>query len=348
MSKEVYYSDYLQLDKILNAQKPESVAAGKPAHDEMLFITVHQVYEIWFKQILHEMGSILEILSKDSIADNSSDLPAMVHRLERCNVIMQLAIDQISLMETMTPLDFLDFRNLLRPASGFQSMQFKILEASLGLRMEDRHGKEYYVSQLREEDRQKILDLEGKSTVREGIIKWLERLPFFIQKFYWHKYEPVFPQDKDDQPFWNDYYYLYQSTLTKGEEKNMELFEELFYTDRETGHLLSKKAMRAALFIMLYRDYPLLQMPFKLITELMDLDELLSTWRFRHFNMVRRTIGRRVGTGGSTGQYYLKGALERHYIFGDFADMTSFLIERSKLPTLSPEFRHMLGFEYDA
>ncbi len=347
MSKEVYYGEYLQLDKILNAQAPESFATEKPAHDEMLFITIHQVYEIWFKQILFEAQSVIDILSKPAIVDNSSDLPAMVHRLKRCNTIMQLAVDQVSLMETMTPLDFLDFRNLLRPASGFQSMQFKILEAKLGLRMEDRHGKEYYVSQLKEEDRKKILELDNCKTMRDGIIQWLERLPFFIQNHFWKTYQPIFPMDKDDQPFWNDYYYLYQSTLTQGEEKNMELFETYFYNDTREPQLLSKKAMRAALFIMLYRDFPLLQMPFQLITELLDLDELLSTWRFRHFNMVRRTIGRRVGTGGSTGQYYLKGALDRHYIFGDFADMTSFLIERGKLPVLSAEFKHMLGFEYD-
>jgi tryptophan 2,3-dioxygenase len=95
---------------------------------------------------------------------------------------------------------------------------------------------------------------------------------------------------------------------------------------------------------LLYRDYPLLQMPFQLISSLLDIDESLSTWRYRHMHMVHRMIGSRTGTGGSTGKDYLSGALAKHYIFSEFAELTSFMIERNKLPQLSPALKARLGF----
>jgi tryptophan 2,3-dioxygenase len=98
------------------------------------------------------------------------------------------------------------------------------------------------------------------------------------------------------------------------------------------------------LFIMLYRDYPLLQLPYQLLNLLLDLDELLATWRYRHMNMVHRMIGKRIGTGGSSGKDYLKSALDKHYIFGEVAELTTFLIERCNLPSLPQAVENKLGF----
>src|SRR5580658_3814842 len=149
MTDGIYYSDYLHLDKILGAQDLQSDLPGRQhAHDEMLFIIIHQSYELWFKQILYEVGSVLDILSQPNIQDNSPDLFVVNHRLKRVVTIFHMLIDKINILETMTPLDFLDFRNLLRPASGFQSVQFKLLEATLGLKYEQRIGQQYYISQL--------------------------------------------------------------------------------------------------------------------------------------------------------------------------------------------------------
>ena len=126
MSKgNVYYSEYLQLDKILDAQMPESKLAGNEAHDEMLFIIIHQTYELWFKQVLHEIQSVTKVLNQDRIVDTSPDLQIAVHRLKRVVKILEIAVKQVDVIETMTPLDFLDFRDMLRPASGFQSIQSK-------------------------------------------------------------------------------------------------------------------------------------------------------------------------------------------------------------------------------
>src|SRR5580700_2803002 len=175
----MYYQDYLQLDKILGAQQPESDRQGQPAHDEMLFIVVHQAYELWFRQLLFETGSVIDILGQPALNDNSPELQTIVHRLSRCTTILKVLVHQIDIMETMTPMDFLDFRDMLRPASGFQSWQFKTLEAKLGLKYSMRYGQEYYVSQLRPQQIEIIKSAEAGKSILELVNSWLERMPFF-------------------------------------------------------------------------------------------------------------------------------------------------------------------------
>lgn len=342
VKKEVHYSDYLQLEKILNAQQPESDLAKVEAHDEMLFIIIHQAYELWFKQIIYEIDSIAAIMSKP-VNDNSPELQTVVHRTDRINTILKVLVHQIDIMETMTPMDFLDFRDLLRPASGFQSWQFKITEAKLGLRYEHRYGQEYYVSQLRDAQREMIKNIEKQPTLLELLNAWLERMPFFDEAENWKNFKATYPLQNNMHPFWSDYRNTYEKSLVEGEKQNIKLFDAVFF-ESHNGRSLSPKAARAALFIMLYRGYPILQLPFRLLNNLLETDEQLSTWRFRHMNMVHRIIGLRTGTGGSTGKEYLKGALDKHYIFKDIAALTSFLIERRKLPQLSPEMQKRLGF----
>src|SRR3984885_177731 len=109
MSSPMNYHDYLKLDTILNAQEPESNKRNLPAHDEMLFIVIHQAYELWFKQVHHEIDSGLEIMKKPALNDNSPELQTVGHRLHRVVVILRVLIHQIDILETMTPMDFLDF-----------------------------------------------------------------------------------------------------------------------------------------------------------------------------------------------------------------------------------------------
>jgi tryptophan 2,3-dioxygenase len=342
MRKDVYYGDYLQLDKILEAQHPESDKEGIEAHDEMLFIIIHQAYELWFKQVIYELKSIHGIFSKQSINDNSPDLYKVVHRLKRITTILDVAVHQISIMETMTPLDFLDFRNLLRPASGFQSIQFKIVEAMLGLKLEHRFGRDYYLSQLKEEHKEIIRTVEEQSSIIDEVNKWLERMPFIDDPAFWEGYEQ---KNKEGQGFWDDYRAAYKASLVTGEQENIDRFNNIFFNKEFAGQRrFSNKANRAALFIMLYRDYPLLQLPFQLLNLLLDIDELMAMWRYRHMNMVHRIIGMRVGTGGSSGKDYLKSALDKHYIFQEIAELTSFLIERRNLPALTSALEQRLAF----
>lgn len=352
MPAPVHYSDYLKLDSILDAQHPESDKSGKPAHDEMLFIIIHQAYELWFKQLLHEVESVSAILSRPSLNDNSPDLQVIVHRLSRCVTILKLLVQQIDVMETMTPMDFLEFRDLLRPASGFQSWQFKVLEARLGLTYADRFGQEYYISQLRPEQVDLIRSTEAKPSLLNQLNSWLERMPFFAEESLWTNFQPalepaavdLFGAEPGAIRFWNAYYRIYTRGLDDAESRNKDFFEQQFAEGQEQRGGLSARASRAALFIMLYRGYPMLQLPFQVLNVLLEIDEQLSTWRYRHMSMVHRMIGTRIGTGGSTGREYLKGALDKHIIFGDIARLTSFLVERSSLPGLSAEMEKKLGY----
>src|SRR3954463_481976 len=130
----------------------------------MLFIIIHQTYELWFKQMLYEVDSAIEIMKQPTINDNTPQLQTVVHRLDRVATILKVLVHQIDILETMTPMDFLEFRDMLRPASGFQSWQFKMLEAKLGLKFEDRHGKEYYTAQLREQHVELIKKAEAEQS----------------------------------------------------------------------------------------------------------------------------------------------------------------------------------------
>jgi len=334
----MYYSSYLQLDKILDAQGLESDRLGKHAHDEMLFIIIHQSYELWFKQILFEVGSVHEIFSKENVNDNSPEFAVAVRRMNRVTEILKVLVHKVDILETMTPLDFLDFRDMLRPASGFQSMQFKVLETVLGLTIEERHGKEYVTSQLTPDDAQSIYDLAKKTPLIKLINDWLERMPFFTEPHFWMDWE-------GGRDFWSVYRDTYAESLGEGEKQNVRVFEELFLSDlTNEGRKISDKARRAALFIMLYRDYPIMQNPYRLLNQLLEVDELLATWRWRHMNMVHRMIGIRVGTGGSSGKNYLREAALKHYIFNEFAELTSFLVERNRLPKLSSALEAKLGY----
>jgi tryptophan 2,3-dioxygenase len=137
----------------------------------------------------------------------------------------------------------------------------------------------------------------------------------------------------------------YENCLAETEKDNIKYFDEVFFGQRESHYTFSAKANRAALFIMLYRGYPLLQMPFQVLNQLLDIDEQLNAWRHRHMNMVHRMIGTRIGTGGSSGKDYLKAAADKHYIFKEIAQLTSFLIERRRLPQLPKAIEKKLGFD---
>ena len=189
--KPEYYQDYLELDRILNSQHPNSIKQGKQAHDEMLFIIIHQVYELWFKQIIYELDSIIDIFSKEDI--NESNIGTAVSRLERIIEIQKILIDQVGVLETMTPMDFLDFRDFLVPASGFQSKQFRLIENKLGLDKKKRYtyGNSNYKTYLNKEDSQEVKISEEGSNLFVLMEKWLERTPFLQwgKTSFWKEYE---------------------------------------------------------------------------------------------------------------------------------------------------------------
>ena len=149
-----------------------------------------------------------------------------------------------------------------------------------------------------------------------------------------------------DEKLWSNYQQIYVNSLAEAEKNNATLFETVFNNaTADAERNLTPKACRAALFIMLYRGYPMLELPFQLLDTLLEIDNQLGNWRYRHINMVQRMIGTRIGTGGSTGAGYLKAAMDKHYIFRELAQLNSFLVDRRKLPALPEELTVQLGYK---
>src|SRR6185295_13168124 len=167
------YSEYLCLDRILDAQTPWSSIGGRPAHDEMLFIIFHQTYELWFRQILFELDDIQRRFSASVVDDR--EMQPILARLDRIAAIWRLLVRQLDVLETMAPQDFLDFRESLRTASGFQSWQFRLIEARLGLRRGDRipvfHGQ--FDAGLDADHRNQIARAEGTPSLYDQLDGWL-------------------------------------------------------------------------------------------------------------------------------------------------------------------------------
>src|SRR2546429_2477307 len=184
-TEPAYYGTYLAVDKLLALQAPLSLIEGKlHAHDEMLFIIVHQTYELWFKQILHELDRIQTDFGGDVV--EAEYLGRIVHGLERISEILKLLIQQLEVLETMTPLDFLDFRDFLIPASGFQSAQFRLIEIRLGLAraMRSDYAGKPFDDTLSEADRARITDAKRAPKLVDQLDRWLSRTPFVHRSDY--------------------------------------------------------------------------------------------------------------------------------------------------------------------
>lgn len=328
------------------------------AHDEMLFIIIHQAYELWFKQIIHEMGSVHKIFSSEKIDER--DIGISLHRLKRITEILKLAVQQIGIIETMTPLDFLDFRDYLFPASGFQSFQFRVVETMLGLSDDKRitYNNEHFTSVFNDKQRRQIEAIQEAGSMVQLVEKWLERTPFIqIEDYdFLSTYRESLQNmlDKETELIRNS-----EHLSEKEKEMRLEMLGSsntyfLTILDKEKHEELRKKgeltfsyeATLAAVFISLYRDEPILRIPYTFLNSLKDIDETLTNWRSRHAQMVLRMIGKRVGTGGSSGHEYLRETAKKHEIFADLYKISTLLIPRSQLIPLPEDIRRKLGFYF--
>lgn len=355
----IYYGEYLQLDKILGAQNLKSKEHGNEAHDETLFIIIHQTYELWFKQIIHEINSVYDLFNVEKVRPDS--LGTINHRLQRIVEIQRVLNDQLAIIETMTPLDFMDFRDYLVPASGFQSIQFRTIELKLGLRQKYRLGvdQKFFNSRLKEEDKAHLIELEKEPTLLELIDAWLARMPFGTGQGYnfWQNYQEavndILEQDKK--------IILENDTLHPKEKefelKNLEATKntyEILFDEEKYNKLLetnqvrfSREAKLAAIFIKLFRDEPILQIPNRLLGLLIDIDEMFTTWRYRHAIMAHRMLGTKIGTGGSSGHDYLKKSTDNNRVFTDLFDLATFLIPKPSIPELPAALKKQLGFFHE-
>jgi tryptophan 2,3-dioxygenase len=357
----VYYGDYLKLNQLLDRQKPLSkkfsTAENPEAHDEMLFIIVHQAYELWFKQMLHDLDSVLKIFEQEAVPE--TDLGTVVQRLERIRKIQVMISGQLDILESMTPMDFLEFRNLLIPASGFQSVQFREIEIKLGLGTHNRENidREFFMGRLSEADRQKLISLEGTPSLLKRLEAWLERTPFTVSSEFnfWGEYQNAVKAilAEDEATIQANMAHLTDKDK-QGQLENLKvtrdtfesLFDEQKHQDVVTagGRKLSRKAILNALFILLYREQPMLALPFQMMSLMMDIDENFTTWRYRHALMAQRMLGTKIGTGGSSGHAYLKRAADNNRVFIDLFNLSTYLIPRSRRPQIPDSIKIKLNF----
>jgi tryptophan 2,3-dioxygenase len=245
---------------------------------------------------------------------------------------------------------------VFRSASGFQSMQFRELEVRLGLKHESRVGYDgkSFENFLPADDRKRLHALMKQPALVEQVGKWLERTPFVEMGgfSFWKAYRKAVKDMIN-----GDREAVLKNRRMAPEARQAELaklgnmqaqFDTLFGDGKGEAlpWRLSKQALQAALFINLYRDQPALQIPFKVLNDLMDLDELLALWRYRHALMAQRMRGMKMGSGGSTGHDYLAATASRHRIFTDLFALSTFLIPRSKLPRLPKHVVERMGFRY--
>jgi tryptophan 2,3-dioxygenase len=243
------YSEYLKIDELLTLQNPLS---DGPEHDEMLFIVIHQVYELWFKEVLHELDYLERLLEHN-------DEPRAQHTLKRVLTILKVMVAQIDILETMTPLEFLSFRDRLESGSGFQSAQFRELEFRLGwknVRALDRYPPDTPA-------RKRLERRLAAPTLWDSFLHYLAARGIPI---------PRAQLERD---------------VTRPVESTAEVRQAL---------------------VQVYRHHSGLS---GLCERLVDLDEGLMEWRYRHVKMVQRTIGTRRGTGGSAGSEYLMTTLNQ-------------------------------------
>lgn len=356
--RPVYYAEYLKLQSLLSAQELKSTEFGKTAHDETLFIIVHQVYELWFKQILHELNYVLNIFKGESVDEKK--MADAVSKLDRIIKIQGVLLIHLEIIETMTPMDFLEFRDLLIPASGFQSTQFREIEIKMGLSALNRNSmdKKFFLGRLNDKDKAKLESLEKEENLFSLLEKWLERLPFTdAKKFdFWKAYKKSV-----DEILLADKQIISSNTFLNEKERTAQL-ENLDETKKTFYSLLSpeahkklissgkrklsQKATLNALFILLFREAPILTQPFNFINKLIEIDENFTTWRHRHALMAHRMLGTKIGTGGTSGHEYLKRAADNNRVYNELFDLSTFLIPRSKLPKLPDYLEKELDFNF--
>ncbi|XP_043289978.1 tryptophan 2,3-dioxygenase [Venturia canescens] len=374
------YGEYLKLDKILSAQTLVSAEYDKEVHDEHLFIVTHQAYELWFKQIIYELDSVrrlfdteVEDYSRSDSCDGSSSSSKgtgahprldetrtleILKRLNRIVLILKLLVDQVDILETMTPLDFMAFRDYLCPASGFQSLQFRLLENKLGVKQEHRvRYNQCYTKVFGRDPKamEAIRRSEEEPSLSSLVQAWLSRTPGLEESCF---------------DFWDKYRRSVDAMLAEQEEAarkttkvevrnymlaNVESRRAVFDTIFNESHhkalvargerRFTHSAFQGAVMITLYRDEPRFSQPHQILTALMDIDSLITKWRYNHVIMVQRMIGsQRLGTGGSSGYQYLKSTLsDRYKVFLDLFNLSTFLIPRPLIPPLTKQMKMKLS-----
>jgi len=348
-SVRMTYGGYLQLESLLNLQSGPKGYAPAPSNDEMHFIVVHQAFELWFKLVLRELKEARDLMISDRVEEVT--VPKLVHHLERVSEIFRLLTNQWKVMETLTPQDFLGFRDRLGTSSGFESWQMREMEVLLGLDNEQRMGGMDPLAHMEK------LAGEGKvstsvlkdfqlthslPSLNDALISWLGRTPIHGSS----------PGDEGDNAAVLEYINGHLESMQNHGETVIKHMISIGHGDEATirpriesgihgarAFLMNEdgdvnRSRAGLLFIESYRDLPLLAWPRKLIDCFVELEESMLLFRTYHARMVERMIGRRMGTGGSSGVDYLD-ATTKYRIFVDLWAVRTMLVKRDDLPSLA-------------
>jgi tryptophan 2,3-dioxygenase len=350
------YWDYLKLDRLLALQGGLEGDEQQLMPDELHFIIVHQAFELWFKLSLRELRLARDHLAAPLVPEEK--IPYVVHHLRRVTAILEHAVDQFRVMETLTPQDFLAFRDKLIPASGFQSFQLREIEIVLGL--DDSQRLRYSGADPLEHIQklsggspagqlawQSITRARTELSLRGALHEWLYRTPVqgsgpgdtgdgaAVLRFLADYFAALERQNRDkvehlSQALGKEPDAI-RTQIADSEQRARQflLAEDVPDAERER----TRRIRAGVLFIESYRELPLLAWPRLLIDTIVELEEQLVLWRTRHARMVERIIGRRMGTGGSSGVDYLDQTT-RYRIFEELWAVRTLLLPRDALPAL--------------
>lgn len=364
--KPTNYWDYIRVEDLLSLQGGLDRDEEGLTNDEVLFITVHQVFELWFKLVIRELRSARDVFKGDHVSEQ--DMSSVVRGIRRVVVVLQRCTDHFPVIETITTRDYLAFRDKLTPASGFQSAQMRQMEILMGLQDEDRIPlglEENYRAALRGHDGstspayERVQEqIEDTPTLATACADWLYRTPII----------GAGPEDEGSQQkldgFIEDFIRASEADIeqtcklmlsrSRDEDERERLQERYDGEKRSIAHFLNpseeeggarRRRVRAAmLFIVSHRDLPLLTWPRELLESMIELEQAFLVFRQRHARMVERVIGRRTGTGGSSGVDYLDQTALAYRIFRDLWAVRTFQIRASSVPELKDtafyEFRN--------
>ena len=329
------YWDYLRLVPLLDLQNGLGENDDQLSEDELHFIVVHQVFELWFKLVLRELRLARDHFRADWVPERS--LPHVVRHLRRVNEIFKLCVEVFGVLETLTPQDFLAFRGKLGDSSGFQSFQMRQIEMLLGLQAEERERHHTPGDPLAQIERaaassptgERVLQIvartRAESSLRDALHSWLYRTP--IQGSI-----PTTPTDAETVA---EFLRTFRLGIERFDPRLGPDFDRFVAAEEVPAEERPRtvRVRAAILFIESFRELPLLSWPNTLVETVVEMEELLVLWRTRHARMVERIIGRRPGSGGSTGVSYLD-ATARYRVFHEFWAVRSVLIPRSHLPEL--------------
>ncbi len=357
------YWDYIKVEELLALQTGRATSDEGLSNDEVMFITIHQIDELWFKLILRELATVRDLFAQPVVPEQS--LASAVRGIRRMQELLVHLASHFTLMETMTTRDYLDFRDKLGSASGFQSGQMREIEILLGLHESERiplGGGESYLQALRESDgspssayHRVQMRLADKPSLVEAIRDWLFRTP--IQG-------SIPGQERDAQAvaaFIGDYCAAHEKVTRAAFESRTDAAQirDRFEKEIAATHSFLRaddvpenerehaSRIRAALvFIESYRELPLLAWPREVIDAIVAFEQSFVVFRQRHARMVERVIGRRTGTGGSSGVDYLDTTALRYRVFREVWAVRTLLLRKGDLPALAhPE---IYGFAHDA